>query len=83
MVVQICLNLTDLREYQSIGVILKVIGRRTLPGRQRTLTVGRSISVQLVSSFTSLDSTGSLYTKTTYFLCRSSPVLLNRRPGVQ
>ena len=46
--------------------------------RQRTLTVGGRITVKRVSSFTSLDSTGSLHTKTTYFLCRSSPVLLGK-----
>ena len=51
--------------------------------KQRTLTVGGSITVQLVSSFTSLESTGSLHTKTTYFLCRPSPVLSNWRPAVQ
>ena len=50
---------------------------------QRTLGISGSITLQLVSSFTSLDSTASLYTKTTYFLCWSSPVLLNWRPAVK
>ena len=48
---------------------------------QRTLTVGGSITVRLVSNFTSLDSAASLHT--TQFLPWSSLVLLNWRSSVQ
>ena len=51
--------------------------------KQMTLTIGGSITVWLVSSFTSLHSAAALHTKTAYVLPRSSPVLLNWRPAVQ
>jgi len=57
--------------------------RRSGRVSQRTLTVGGSITVRLVSSFTSLDLADLLHTKTTYVLFGSSPVLLNWRPAVQ
>ena len=48
------------------------------------LTFRRSISVHLVSSFISLDSTASPHIQiTTHFLFWSKPVLLNWRPAVQ
>ena len=49
---------------------------------QTALTVGGSITLRLVSRFTSLDSAASLIQKT-YSLHWSSPVLLNWRPAVQ
>ena len=45
----------------------------------RTFTIGRSINVQLVSSFTSLDSTAYILIKT-YFLSWSNPIFLNWTP---
>ena len=50
---------------------------------QKTLTIGGSITVRLVSSLTGLNSAASQHKKTTYFIPWSSQVLLNlSRPAV-
>ena len=49
---------------------------------ERTFTIEGRITVQLVYSFTSLDSTASQHTINNNFLGWSSPILLNWRPVV-
>ena len=44
---------------------------------QRTVTIGGSITIRLVSSFTSTDLTSSLHTNTHIFSFGSNPILLN------
>ena len=49
----------------------------------RTLTVGGSIIVQLVSSFTRMDSAASLHTNNHIFsFLGSNPILFNWKPAV-
>ena len=61
-------------------LVIPVPGDTITP--QRTLAVGESITVRLVPSFTSVNSTASLRTKNNIFYFWSVSVLLNWRPAV-
>ena len=54
------------------------VGQRCL--NQRTITVGRRITVRLVSSLTRLCLTATLHTTTNIFILSSNPIQFNWRP---
>ena len=79
--VLVAINFTHFVARQFGLHIAWVICRRITRTRGHS-PMGGNVTVQLVSSFTSLDSAASVHTKPKYSLPWSSPVLWNWRPAV-